>query len=98
MRFNAIFFRKMNNFEKFKNSDLLTVNFTNIPTDEFYRILFEVNKELILDFYQHTSNDMKDAHQMIENFYNLYFRDCVNFRGARHFEKKENSDNHISNS
>ncbi len=76
-------------FEKIKNSDLLTVNFTDIPNDKFYNMLFEANKELILDHYNHTDGDMEEADKMIENFYNLYFKGDVKFRGARHFERKK---------
>jgi anaerobic magnesium-protoporphyrin IX monomethyl ester cyclase len=76
-------------FEKFKNSDLLTVNFTQLPDDEFYRLLFEANKELIIDYYQHTGGDMLQAQRMIDNFYNLYFKGVTKFRGARHFESKK---------
>jgi anaerobic magnesium-protoporphyrin IX monomethyl ester cyclase len=77
-------------FERFKNSDLITVNFTEIPNDKFYKMLFEANKELILDHFQHTNGDMKEAQHMIDSFYNLYFKGFTKFRGARHFEKKSN--------
>lgn len=76
-------------FEKFRNSDLVTVNFTNIPNDEFYRMLFEANRELILDHYQHSKGNMQEAHQMIDNFYNLYFKGFTKFRGARHFDRAD---------
>lgn len=77
-------------FEKFKNSDLLTVNFTDIPDKEFYSLLLNANKELIFDYYQHTNGDMVQAQRMIDNFQNLYFGGEVKFRGARHFERKKN--------
>ena len=32
-------------FNKFKNSDLLMVNFTDIPDNKFYELLFEANKQ-----------------------------------------------------
>ena len=76
-------------FEKFKNSDLLTVNFTNIPDEEFYNLLIKANKELIFDYYEHTNGDMAQAQGMIDNFYNLYFKEETKFRGARHFESKK---------
>ena len=76
-------------FEKFKNSDLLTVNFTNIPDEEFYKLLFEANKKLIFDYYEHTNGDMAQAQGMINDFENLYFKGDVKFRGARHFESKK---------
>ncbi len=79
-------------FEKFKNSDLLTVNFTDIPDDDFYKLLFEANKELILDHYKHSEMNLEEANQMIDNFYNLYFKGFIKFRGARHFERKTEED------
>jgi len=75
-------------FNKFKNSDLLTVNFTDIPAEKFYKILFETNKELITDYYVHTSKNMNAANNLIKNFYDLYFGNKINFRGARHYVKK----------
>lgn len=75
-------------FNKFKNSDLLTVNFTEIPEDRFYKLLFEANKELIIDYYIHTTKDMDSANKLINNFYNLYFKGYTKFRGARHFAKE----------
>ena len=74
-------------FDKFKNSDLLTVNFTDIPEDKFYRLLFEANKELIVDYYMHTNKDMDSANKLIRDFYDLYFRGKTSFRGARHYNK-----------
>lgn len=76
-------------FNKFKNSDLLTANFTEIPTDKFYKLLFEANKELIIDHYLHTTKDMNAANRLIKDFYDLYFRGKVTFRGARHYVKKQ---------
>lgn len=75
-------------FNKFKNSDLLTVNFTDISDDKFYKLLFEANKELILDHYDHTTKNMGDANKLINDFFSLYFEGCTQFRGARHYEKK----------
>jgi radical SAM superfamily enzyme YgiQ (UPF0313 family) len=72
-------------FNKFKNSDLLLVNFTDIPEKEFYRLLHEANKELILDHFSHTTKDMEQAHTLIKDFQNLYFGNKPKFRGARHY-------------
>ena len=74
-------------FEKFKNSDLITVNFTNYSLDKCNQLLFEANKELILDHFAHTTKDSYAANQLISDFYNLYFKGMTNFRGARHFDK-----------
>lgn len=70
-------------FNKFKNSDRFTVNFTEIPEAEYYNMLFKANKELILDYYAHTNGDKKAADELIDSFYRLYFLNNVKFRGAR---------------
>lgn len=75
-------------FERFKNSDLLTVNFTNIPEKRFYELLFQANKELISDHFSHTSGDLNQAQDLIDQFFNLYFKGGSKFRGARHYAKK----------
>lgn len=76
-------------FNRFKNSDLFTVNFTEIPDDRYYELLFEVNKELIMDYFEHTSKRMDLAEKMISGFYDLYFKGKIRFRGARHYEKNK---------
>ena len=76
-------------FDKFRNSDLLTVNFTKYPSAHFYRLLFEANKELILDHFTHTTKDFHAADELIQGFHDLYFKGISKFRGARHFEKKK---------
>src|SRR4030042_2752179 len=38
---------------KHTNSDLLSVNFTDLSDDEFYRVLFEANKTLLENYYKH---------------------------------------------
>ena len=75
-------------FNKFKNSDLLTVNFTDIPKEKFYKLLFKANKELILDYFNNTSKDMNEANKLIKGFHDLYFKGKIKFRGARDYEKK----------
>jgi len=70
-------------FNKFKNSDLYMVNFTNIPLERFYELLFEANKELILDHYYSTSKDMESANDFIDQFKKLYFGKNDKFRGVR---------------
>lgn len=75
-------------FEKFKNSDLLTVNFTNIPDENFYQLLLEANKELIINHYKNTQGNINEANELIETFRKLYSGEIKNFRGARHYERK----------
>ncbi len=49
-------------------------------------MLFEANKELILDHYQHTTKDMNHACVLINGFRDLYFGNKIKFRGARHYD------------
>ena len=74
-------------FNKFQNSDLITVNFTGIPIDKCYTLLYEANKDLIIDHYQHTHEPMIEAENLIRSFYELYFEGKIKFRGARHYHR-----------
>lgn len=65
-------------YEKHKNLELFTVNFTDIADEECYRMLMEANKEIIDDYYSH----MKET--SIESFKKVYFEKDFDFRGARH--------------
>jgi len=76
-------------FNKFKNSDLITLNFTDIPLEKCYQLLFEANKELILDHFLRTSGDLIQAEAVISDFQDLYFGGNTKFRGARRYVKKE---------
>jgi len=80
-------------FNKFKNSDLLTVNFTGIDNDKFYELLFNANKELIIDHYLHTTKDINAEKKLINDFYELYFKKNLKFRGARNYNKNNNIQN-----
>jgi radical SAM superfamily enzyme YgiQ (UPF0313 family) len=75
-------------FNKFRNSDLLTVNFTDIPEDRFYQLLFAANRELITDHFRHTNGDTAEARKLIDSFHELYFSKQHAFSGARHYERK----------
>lgn len=77
-------------FDKFKNSDLLTVNFTELSEKEFYENLYQVNKELIKDHYVHTTNNIEEADEIINRFYRLYFEGDISFRGARTYQREMN--------
>lgn len=74
-------------FDKFSNSDLITVNFTKYPLDVCYYLLYNANEKLIEDYYKHSSKDFVKAHDLIESFYDLYFMGNTKFRGARHYGK-----------
>ena len=65
-------------YNKHKNVELLTVNFTDIPEEEFYKLMFEANEEVIEDYYNHFKEEA------IKNFYDVYFKGGLDFRGARH--------------
>ncbi len=81
-------------FSKFKNSDLITVNFTEYSLEEFYSLLLNANTELIYNYYNHISSykniskNFIKAKFLIQNFYDLYFNNKTDFRGARHYGKK----------
>ncbi|MEA5090922.1 B12-binding domain-containing radical SAM protein [Solidesulfovibrio sp.] len=74
-------------FDRFVNSDLLLVNFMDIPTERVYELLLEANTDLINDHFRHTSGDMQTAQTMIQQFADLYSGKITNFRGARHYKK-----------
>ena len=60
------------------NLELLTVNFTDIPDDEFFQLMYDANQEIIGDYYK------RQESKMIENFGNIYFKKDFDFRGFRH--------------
>jgi len=65
-------------YEKHKNLELLTVNFTNISDDEFYQLIYDANKKIIEDYYDYCKA------QTIEDFGKTYFEKELSYRGARH--------------
>lgn len=65
-------------YNKHRNLENLTVNFTNIPDDEYYKLLFDVNKQIIKDYHDY------HAAEIIENFKKVYFEGDLSYRGARH--------------
>ena len=60
------------------NSDLLTVNFTNMSDDEFYRCLFEANQRLMKNYFE-----MKLL-KGLEEVNKIYLQKDASFRGFRH--------------
>ena len=62
---------------KHSNSDLLSVNFTNMSDDDVHRALFEANSRLIQNYFH---KKMKDVVKQAEN---LYLAHNTNFRGFR---------------
>ncbi|MDD4979792.1 MAG: radical SAM protein [Candidatus Omnitrophica bacterium] len=65
-------------YRKHKNLELLTVNFTEIPDDEFTDLMFEANKKIITSYYDY----MED--KCIEDFRRVYYENDYSFRGTRH--------------
>lgn len=63
--------------KKHINSDLLSVNFTDMSDDEFHRVLFEANKTLVRKY----CSDQKK--RMTEKFRKLYLEKDASFRGFR---------------
>jgi len=59
------------------NSDLLSVNFTDLSDDEFYRVLLEANKTLLKNYYQHQLEEMIGVAEK------LYLQKDASFRGFR---------------
>ncbi len=76
-------------FDRFKNSDLISVNFTGIPDEKVYEALYEVNRDLIYDHFKHTSGDLEEAEHISESFRLLYTGKLDKFRGARKYTKDD---------
>jgi len=62
---------------KHVNSDLLTVNFTEMTEEKFYETLYKANEVLIRDHFNHVTESAIRAHQK------LYFEKDASFRGVR---------------
>ena len=62
---------------KHTNSDLLTVNFTKLSDEQFYKVLSEANKKLIKNYF---TKKTKNALKISEN---LYAKKDTSFRGFR---------------
>jgi len=60
------------------NSDLLTINFTDMSDEEYYTALFKANK-ILLDNYV---DNVKKANT--ESLEKLYIKKDASFRGFRH--------------
>jgi hypothetical protein len=62
---------------KHVNSDLLTVNFTDLNDGEFHMSLYEANKKLLANYYQ------KKLANSIDECKKLYIERDTSFRGFR---------------
>lgn len=87
-------------FEKFNNSDRLTVNYTDLADNEVHNAFFKANSILIKNHFDKRVklfNENKEecdlkAKQTTESFKNVYFPltlEDLKFRGARHYSKKD---------
>ena len=65
-------------FNKHVNLELPTVNFTDLSDDEFIKLLYSANEEIIDKYYEHIKELDKEA------FRKVYFEKNFNFRGVRH--------------
>ena len=74
-------------FEKFRNSDLILINFMRMSNKKAYELLLKANTKLILDHHQHTDGDMEKAKQLIQQFKDLYLNKTKSFRGLRHYKE-----------
>jgi radical SAM superfamily enzyme YgiQ (UPF0313 family) len=60
------------------NSDLLSVNFTNLTNDQFHQALMEANIRLLSNYFE------KKKESYIRQTKELYLNKNANFRGYRH--------------
>lgn len=74
-------------YQKFKNTDLIMTNFTDIPLEEMYKELFKANSQLLKDHYLHSSMGKSEYEMMKNSFYQLYFKGEEKFRGVRRYDK-----------
>ncbi len=75
-------------FKKFRNSDLITFNFTRFSDQECNEMLFEANKELVFHHFRNAGGDLEEANQIIEGYRRLYLEGDYKFRGARRYDKE----------
>lgn len=62
---------------KHVNSDLLSINFTDLSDEEFYKCLFDANKILLENYYKY------QLERQIDTAKKLYFEKDTTFRGFR---------------
>jgi anaerobic magnesium-protoporphyrin IX monomethyl ester cyclase len=62
---------------KHKNSDLITINFMDIPTEEAHKALWRANYRLVQNYFLTRHSEVKDK------MYQLYYKGDTSFRGYR---------------
>jgi len=70
-------------FNKFENADGCMINFMGLDEDYIYKILLEVNTDLIYDHYKHTNNDFNEAEKLIADLKRIYQDPSYVFTGTR---------------
>ena len=75
-------------FDKFRNSDLMFINIMGISDKKAYKLLLEVNSELIRSYYKNTTGDMTNVEKLIRQFRDLYTGKVAKFRGSKNFTRK----------
>jgi len=65
-------------YKKHTNTDLLTVNFTEMTDDEIYKLLYDSNCKLLKHYFD------KILSNNLQSFEKLYFEKDSSFRGLRH--------------
>jgi len=64
--------------KKLKNSDLLSINFTELTDEEFYKALYSANFQLLCNYYK---NKIYSAEKQLKR---LYIEKDLTWRGFRH--------------
>ena len=65
-------------YNKHKNVELLTCNFTDMTDDEVHELLWQANYDIIEEYYDYLKTDMQI------DFAKVYYDRELSFRGARH--------------
>ena len=66
------------------------VNFTEMSIGSIYKILLEVNTDLIYDHFKNTTNNMNAAKKMVEDLANLYKNEDYIYTGPRQLDNNIN--------
>lgn len=78
-------------FDRFKNSDLLFINLMDMTDERAYKLLLEVNTDLLFDHYRHTGKDSEVANILVKQLSDLYAGKDIKFRGVRRYNNNRAS-------
>ena len=76
-------------FDRFRNPERMTVNFTDLSEKDYYDALLSANKRLIDNYYEKTKGDKKECDDVKDGFKKLYFPTCdedFDMPDPRHYE------------